>query len=315
LIAQCCLCRINSISAQYGPSNQNTQIVPDLIAILFQNQGRKYDSAGNLRDWWAGNDGAEYEKRAAVMIRQAEKFEVHGLKLNGKLTCGENIADLGGVKLSLRALQRHLRAQEEATGKPAPLINGFTPEQRLFLAWSQAWRENGENMSLASVTSGLLERSTRYILDGLPLPSLISVFCSALIAVIFLPFAPLMCAPCSEEGARAAAGDAGPARPQRDALQRHAQQRPRVLAGERGRQDDEWTLHSSVGAGSMDLGWILTYRDADAISTCLCRRSAWWRATPCTSLPTSAWTSGRLRLRWCCEESLLGMQEPVIFIK
>lgn len=77
--------------------------------------------------------------------RQAANFEVHGLKLNGKLTCGENIADLGGVKLSLRALQRHLAAEKAANGgRDAPLINGFTPEQRLFLAWSQAWRENGE---------------------------------------------------------------------------------------------------------------------------------------------------------------------------
>ena len=65
---------------------------------------------------------------------------MHGLKLNGKLTCGENIADLGGVKLALRALKRHLAAQQQEL----PLINGFTPEQRLFLAWSQAWRENGQ---------------------------------------------------------------------------------------------------------------------------------------------------------------------------
>jgi putative endopeptidase len=76
---------------------------------------------------------------------QAATFEVHGLKLNGKLTCGENIADLGGVKLSLRALKRHLAAEKVATGGQEPiLINGFTPEQRLFLAWSQAWRENGK---------------------------------------------------------------------------------------------------------------------------------------------------------------------------
>ena len=75
--------------------------------------------------------------------RQAEKFQVQGVNLNGKLTCGENIADLGGVKLALRALQKSL-AQA-----PAPLINGFTPEQRLFLAWSQSWRENGSfNMFL-----------------------------------------------------------------------------------------------------------------------------------------------------------------------
>jgi hypothetical protein len=75
--------------------------------------------------------------------RQAEQFEVHGAKLNGKLTCGENIADLGGVKLALRALKRYLATQLAISGEPAPLINGFSPEQRLFLAWAQAWRENG----------------------------------------------------------------------------------------------------------------------------------------------------------------------------
>lgn len=74
------------------------------------------------------------------MIKQAEAFEVHGLKLNGKLTCGENIADLGGVKLALRALKKHLRD----SAAEAPLINGFTPIQRFFLAWSQSWRENGK---------------------------------------------------------------------------------------------------------------------------------------------------------------------------
>ena len=62
------------------------------------------------------------------------------MKLKGKLTCGENIADLGGIKLTLRALKKYL-----STLPTAPeLINGFTPEQRLFLAWSQAWRENAK---------------------------------------------------------------------------------------------------------------------------------------------------------------------------
>jgi predicted metalloendopeptidase len=128
-----------------------------ILIVLFFIQGRKYDSTGNLRDWWAAGDGEEYERRVAVMIksvnnqtmclsshilflrRQAEQFDVHGTKLNGKLTCGENIADLGGVKLSLRALNKHLAGLKG----PAPLINGFTPQQRLFLAWSQVWRENG----------------------------------------------------------------------------------------------------------------------------------------------------------------------------
>ena len=75
----------------------------------FDDQGRKYDSEGNMRDWWVGNDGVEYEKRAAVMIKQAESFEVHGVALKGKLTQGENIADLGGLKLALRALRKHLK--------------------------------------------------------------------------------------------------------------------------------------------------------------------------------------------------------------
>ena len=57
----------------------------------FDDQGRKYDSIGNMRDWWSTGDGEEYERRAAVMIEQAEKFEVYGVKLKGKLTCGENM--------------------------------------------------------------------------------------------------------------------------------------------------------------------------------------------------------------------------------
>jgi putative endopeptidase len=65
---------------------------------------------------------------------------VHGLKLNGKLTCGENIADLGGLKLAYRALIRSLAANEGA--RREAVVNGFTPQQRLFLAWSQLWRQN-----------------------------------------------------------------------------------------------------------------------------------------------------------------------------
>jgi len=106
----------------------------------FDDQGRKYDWNGNLRDWWAEGDGDEYERRAQTMIKQAGNFEVYGMKLNGKLTCGENIADIGGVKLSLRALQKYLKNNPDENIS----INGFTPAQRLFLAWSQCWRENAK---------------------------------------------------------------------------------------------------------------------------------------------------------------------------
>ena len=92
-----------------------------------------------MRDWWVGNDGEEYERRAGVMIEQAEAFEVHGVHLKGKLTCGENIADLGGVKLALTALKQDMI--QNPRDYPEEL-NGFNPIQRFFLSWSQAWRQN-----------------------------------------------------------------------------------------------------------------------------------------------------------------------------
>lgn len=101
----------------------------------FDDSGRKYDSMGTLRDWWTESDGLEYEGRVEVMVKQAEQFEVHGVNLKGKLTCGENIADLGGLKLAYRALKA-------TGGLSADRINGFTPQQRFFMAWSQVWREN-----------------------------------------------------------------------------------------------------------------------------------------------------------------------------
>lgn len=90
-----------------------------------------------MRDWWAGADGTEYERRADVMIQQAESVEVFGVKLKGKLTCGENIADLGGVKLSLAALKTVLSSDELCEKK-----NGLTNLQRFFVSWAQAWRQN-----------------------------------------------------------------------------------------------------------------------------------------------------------------------------
>ena len=107
----------------------------------FDDQGRKFDSVGNMRDWWSEEDGKEYERRVEVMVKQAEAFSVYGVSLKGKLTCGENIADLGGLKLAHRALLQLLKEKSDGP-QNAPLVNGFTPEQRLFLAWAQCWREN-----------------------------------------------------------------------------------------------------------------------------------------------------------------------------
>jgi putative endopeptidase len=101
----------------------------------FDDQGRQFDAAGNLRDWWTAEDAKTFKERAAEVAAQYDRYEVlDGLHVNGKLTLGENIADLGGLKLAYVALQK---AQQ---GKSTPKIDGFTPEQRYFLAFAQLWR-------------------------------------------------------------------------------------------------------------------------------------------------------------------------------
>jgi len=105
----------------------------------FDDKGRKFNYEGNMIDWWTQEDGQEYEKRVEVMVEQANKIEVHGQNVQGKLTCGENIADLGGLRLALRALKNQLgndMSSEESK------IDDFTPMQRFFLGWAQCWRQN-----------------------------------------------------------------------------------------------------------------------------------------------------------------------------
>ncbi len=103
----------------------------------FDDQGRKSDGDGVLADWWAPEDAAQFEAQAARLGAQYEAFEfkeLPGLRLNGKLTMGENIADLGGLLIALDAYRLSL-------GKaPAAVIDGFTGEQRLFMGWAQVWR-------------------------------------------------------------------------------------------------------------------------------------------------------------------------------
>ncbi|HTT71158.1 MAG TPA: M13 family metallopeptidase [Anaeromyxobacteraceae bacterium] len=98
----------------------------------FDDQGRQYDALGNLKDWWTPSVGAEFDRRTACVVKQYDGYSaVDDLKVNGKLTLGENIADLGGVRLSYAAY-RAARAHE------AP-VAGFTPEQAFFVAYAQAW--------------------------------------------------------------------------------------------------------------------------------------------------------------------------------
>jgi putative endopeptidase len=103
----------------------------------FDDQGRKSDGDGVLRDWWAPEDAAKFEAQAAKLGAQYEAVEfkeLPELRLTGKLTMGENIGDLGGVLLGLDGYMLSLG------GKPAPVIDGFTGPQRVFMGWAQVWR-------------------------------------------------------------------------------------------------------------------------------------------------------------------------------
>jgi putative endopeptidase len=103
----------------------------------FDDEGRQFDGEGNLRNWWTPEDAAEFEKRAECFVKEYSAFTpVDGVHLNGKLTLGENTADNGGVHLSFMALMKSL------DGKPRPKIDGFTPQQRFFLGYSQVWCQN-----------------------------------------------------------------------------------------------------------------------------------------------------------------------------
>lgn len=100
----------------------------------FDDQGRKYDGNGNLRDWWTDADAAAFEQRAVCLVNQYGNFTAVGdLKVNGRLTLGENIADTGGVHLAYAALEKALK------GKSPARINGLTAPQRFFVAAAQAW--------------------------------------------------------------------------------------------------------------------------------------------------------------------------------
>ena len=102
----------------------------------FDDQGRQFDAEGNLKDWWTPQDEKNYDARAAVVEKQFDNYvAIDTLHINGKLTLGENIADLGGVKISYLAFKKSLE------GKPQPAaIDGYTAEQRFFLAYAQTWK-------------------------------------------------------------------------------------------------------------------------------------------------------------------------------
>src|SRR2546430_6521360 len=101
----------------------------------FDDSGRQFDAQGNLRDWWTPEDAAKYKAAAQLVVDQFNGYTVvdSATHVNGRQTLGENIADLGGLTVAYFAMPKAI------ANKPQPKIDGFTPEQRFFLAWAQIW--------------------------------------------------------------------------------------------------------------------------------------------------------------------------------
>jgi putative endopeptidase len=108
----------------------------------FDDQGRRYDGSGNLRDWWTPEDAKNFDARADCVVKEYGNFTpLPGVNLNGKLTLGENAADNGGIHLAYEALREHL------AGKPQVKKDGFTPQQLFFLGYAQVWCENSSEQA------------------------------------------------------------------------------------------------------------------------------------------------------------------------
>jgi putative endopeptidase len=101
----------------------------------FDDQGSKYDGDGMMQSWWGEEDRKKFETRTQALIEQYNQYEpIKGFKVNGALTIGENIGDLGGASIAYKAYQLSL------AGKPAPVLDGYTGDQRFFIGWAQIWR-------------------------------------------------------------------------------------------------------------------------------------------------------------------------------
>ena len=131
----------------------------------FDDQGRKFDPTGNLRDWWTEQDGKEFEKRVSCVADEYSNFvAVDNLKLNGRLTLGENTADNGGARIALAALERLIT--EDKSGKEGQSIDGFTPEQRFFLGFGRVWCEKQRPEYLRMQVSTNPHSPGRYRVNG-----------------------------------------------------------------------------------------------------------------------------------------------------
>jgi putative endopeptidase len=131
------------------------------ITHAFDDQGRKFDGHGMLVDWWQPADAARFQAEAAKLGAQYDAYAVApGVNVKGALTMGENIADLGGVLLALDAYSASLQ------GAPAPVLDGATGVQRVFLGWAQIWRSKHRPESLMKIVASDPHAPQRFRVDG-----------------------------------------------------------------------------------------------------------------------------------------------------
>lgn len=129
----------------------------------FDDEGRQFDGQGNLTDWWGTQDGKEFERRADCMVKEYDGFvAVDDVHVQGKLTLGENVADLGGLKLALMAFLQH---EADLHQQPQP-ADGFTPEQRFFISHGQGWCRNSTPQSLRLMVQTDPHAPPKYRVNG-----------------------------------------------------------------------------------------------------------------------------------------------------
>jgi putative endopeptidase len=133
----------------------------------FDDEGRLYDKTGNLNEWWTKNDETKFNERTKILTDQFSSFKVlDTLHANGKLTLGENLADLGGLNISYYALQKELKEKPEV-GK----INNFTQDQRFFLSFANIWAQNIRDKEIQRLTRVDVHSLAKFRVNG-PLPNL-----------------------------------------------------------------------------------------------------------------------------------------------
>jgi len=143
----------------YGYAGAST--IGHEITHGFDDEGRQYDSKGNLVSWWTTKDEEEFKKRAEAIIKQFDEYEpLPGYHINGKATTGENIADLGGILVGLDAFKK------TQTYKDGKLINGMTPLQRYFLGYALSWQFHVREESLRNRLLTDVHSPAKYRVNG-----------------------------------------------------------------------------------------------------------------------------------------------------